>query len=105
MNSCLGLHPVFIAEKQQETATALFWLVPYYFLNGINLLGYGVLQARGRFFANGLLPSLTPIVTIAILVATDPAGDWRFLTTALAAGTALECMVLLRPPFIAATSS
>lgn len=85
----------FSPEKQQETATALFWLLPYYFLNGINLLGYGVLQARGRFFANGLLPSLTPIVTIAILIATDPAGDWRFLTTALAAGTALECIVLL----------
>src|SRR3569833_581334 len=35
----------FSVEKRQGLETALHWLIPYYFLNGFNLLGYGVLQA------------------------------------------------------------
>lgn len=85
----------FSPEKRLELATALLWLTPYYFLSGINLLGYGVLQAKGRYFTNGLLPTITPIVTVAILLASGPMGDWRLLTTALVAGTACECFVLL----------
>src|SRR2546427_182923 len=80
---------------KEVLVAALFWLVPYYFLNGVNLLGYGVLQARGRYLVNGLLPSGTPILTILILLAWGATGNWRTLTTALVVGTAFECVVLL----------
>lgn len=85
----------FSPEKRQGLETALFWLVPYYFLNGMNLLGYGVLQARRRYLVNGVLPSVTPLVTILILLAWGAAGDWRTLATALVVGSVIECVVLL----------
>jgi putative peptidoglycan lipid II flippase len=85
----------FSPDKRQELETALFWLVPYYFLNGVNLLGYGVLQARGRYLVNGLLPSGTPVLTILVLLAWGATGDWRTLTTALVVGTAFEAVALL----------
>jgi putative peptidoglycan lipid II flippase len=85
----------FSFEKRHELETALYWLVPYYFLNGLNLLGYGALQARARYFINGSLPAVTPIVTIAILFALGDASDWRILAMALVVGTALEYLGLL----------
>jgi len=85
----------FSPEKRQGLEAALFWLMPYYFLNGLNLLGYGVLQAKGRYFVNGLLPSVTPIATILVLLASGSTADWHVLTTALVLGTAVECAALV----------
>lgn len=85
----------FSIEKRQELETALFWLIPYYFLNGLNLLGYGVLQVKGRYLANGLLPTVTPVVTILVLLTWNTSGDWRTLVAALVVGTTIECIFLL----------
>lgn len=87
----------FSVEKRQGLETALYWLIPYYFLNGFNLLGYGVLQAKGRYLANGLLPSATPIVIILVLLFVWGGNrDWKALAVALVVGSAIEsCLLLL----------
>ena len=85
----------FSVEKRQALETALYWLIPYYFLNGINLLGYGVLQAKGRYLANGLLPTATPIVIILALLFGNATGDWKVLVVSLALGSAIESLLLL----------
>jgi putative peptidoglycan lipid II flippase len=85
----------FSPEKRKGLEEALFWLIPYYFLNGMNLLGYGVMQAKGRYLINGLLPSVTPIFIIIILLISGPSADWHTLVTALVIGTTGECVVLL----------
>lgn len=98
----LLLHPLlpwlasgFSVEKKQALETALFWLIPYYFLNGLNLLGYGTLQAKGRYLANGLLPTASPLTTILMLAAWGGTDDWHILVYALVAGAAAECALLL----------
>lgn len=85
----------FSLDKRQALETALYWLIPYYFLNGFNLLGYGVLQAKGRYLANGLLPSATPVVIILALLVWGAAGDWKALVVSLAIGSAIESLLLL----------
>jgi putative peptidoglycan lipid II flippase len=86
----------FSAEKRQALETALHWLIPYYFLTGFNLLGYGVLQAKGRYLANGLLPSATPIVIILVLLFVwGGQRDWKALAEALVIGSAIESLLLL----------
>lgn len=84
----------FDPAKRAGLESALFWMTPYYFLNGLNLLGYGVLQARQRFIPNGLLPVLTPLVTIPIVVAYGETHAWHVLVVALTAGALLECVAL-----------
>src|SRR4029077_6913244 len=42
-------------------------LVPYYYLNGINLLCYGVLQSRKAFLRSALIPIATPLVVMALV--------------------------------------
>jgi putative peptidoglycan lipid II flippase len=85
----------FSPDKRQALETALFWLIPYYFLNGFNLLGYGVLQAKGRFLANGLLPAATPVVIMLAVLVWGSSGGWQVLAVALVAGSATECLLLL----------
>lgn len=85
----------FSLEKRQALETALYWLIPYYFLNGFNLLGYGVLQAKGRYLTNGLLPTATPVVIILALLVWGAAGDWKVLVVPLAIGSAIESLLLL----------
>lgn len=85
----------FSIEKRQALETALYWLIPYYFLNGLNLLGYGVLQAKGRYLINGLLPTATPVVVILALLVWGIVGDWKVLVVSLAIGSAIESLLLL----------
>ena len=85
----------FSADKQQALETALYWLIPYYFLNGFNLLGYGALQAKGRFLANGLLPAATPVVIMLAVLVWSTSGGWQLLAIALVAGSAIESLLLL----------
>lgn len=84
----------FSPEKRQGLEAALHWLVPYYFLNGINLLAYGFLQAKRRFLTNGLLPALTPLATMLLVLAYGKSGGWETLAAALVAGAAIECVAL-----------
>lgn len=85
----------FPPDKRQALETALFWLIPYYFLNGFNLLGYGALQAKGRFLANGLLPAATPVVIMLAVLLWGAAGGWQLLAVALVAGSVIESLLLL----------
>lgn len=85
----------FSLEKKQALELALIWLIPYYFLNGVNLLGYGVLQARKKFFLNGLLPVTTPLVIMAVILLSEPSKDWHTLTVGLVLGVAMECLLLM----------
>lgn len=85
----------FPPGKRQALETALYWLVPYYFLTGFNLLGYGALQARGRFLANGLLPAATPVVIMLAVLVWGASGGWQVLAVALTVGSAIEGLLLL----------
>lgn len=85
----------FAPEKSQALETALFWLIPYYFLNGLNLLGYGVLQAKRSYLKNGLLPAATPLVIMLTLLLVGAASGWKILVIALIAGMSIECTLLL----------
>jgi putative peptidoglycan lipid II flippase len=84
----------FSGDKQDALLAALRWLIPWYFLNAINVLAYGLLQASRRFLQNGLVPVITPLATVAIILATGAFHDWRPLAVALVAGTALETLFL-----------
>jgi len=84
----------FAAEKRHALETALHWLVPYYFFNAFNLLGYGVLQAKGRYLANGLLPIATPLAMILVLL-TFGGTAWKLLVISLGLGSAIETLLLL----------
>jgi len=46
---------------------ACLWLIPYYFLNGSNLLLYGALQARRSFWPNAILPGMFPLALLGTL--------------------------------------
>jgi peptidoglycan biosynthesis protein MviN/MurJ (putative lipid II flippase) len=85
----------FLPEKQKALEMALLWLVPYYFLNGMNMLSYGVMQANRRYLINGLLPLIMPMLTIFILLYSGSTSDWRTLAAALAVGSTAECAVLI----------
>lgn len=84
----------FPPEKRMALETALYWLVPYYFLNAFNLLGYGVLQAKGRYLMNGLLPAATPLVIMFVLLAWG-GRNWEVLVVSLVLGSATETLMLL----------
>lgn len=84
----------FPAEKRMALETALHWLIPYYFLNAFNLLGYGVLQVKGRYLANGLLPAATPLAVMLVLLAWGGTG-WEILVVSLVLGSATETFLLL----------
>jgi putative peptidoglycan lipid II flippase len=82
-----------LARGQQAlVATNVHRLIPYYYLNGVNLLGYGALQARRAFARSALVPIVTPLVIILLVAAV--AGDLRFLIGALTLGTCCETAIL-----------
>ena len=73
-------------------STNVHLLIPYCYLNSINLLGYGALQARKAFLRTGLIPVATPLITI-VLVATHSA-NLQMLIIALTLGTAAETVLI-----------
>lgn len=85
----------FPDEKRLALETALFWLIPYYFICGLNLLGYGVLQAKRRYLQNGLLPAITPLIIMLLLLMMSSASGWRILVASLVVATVIEGLVLL----------
>ncbi|SRR5713101_147004 len=79
---------------QREVVRAMFlWLVPYYFLAGLNLLGQGALQADKRFLPSALVPACTTFVTIAIVLVAG-GGDVHALVVSLVLGSLLEWIAL-----------
>ena len=84
-----GLAPA----QRALVATNVERLIPYYYLNGINLLGYGVLQSRKVFLRSALIPIATPLI-VMVLVALGGA-DLRVLIGSLTLGTAAETVLVL----------
>ncbi len=87
------LYPGATDSTKSNLQEACYWMIPYYFLNGINLLMYGALQARKVFWLNALLPSMFPIAILAALWFTQEA-DIHALLIGTATGSLLECLVL-----------
>ena len=85
----------FSTEKQQYLQQALYWLVPYYLFNGLNLIIYGILQSSREYIKNGLIPTVTPLVILFYLFIFGTNSGWLVLVQALSIGTAIESFVLL----------
>ena len=83
----------FDLGKRDAVRGMFLWLVPYYFLNGVNLLGHGALQAEKRFVPTALAPTCTIFVTIGIVLGVG-GGDVRALVLSLVIGSLLEWIVL-----------
>jgi putative peptidoglycan lipid II flippase len=79
-------------ERQALVSTNVYRLIPYYYLNGLNLLGYGALQARRAFQRSALIPIVTPLIMIALVALA--AGDLRLLIGALTLGTCCETALI-----------
>ena len=88
------LYPDRAEIYTNELFIACLWLIPYYFINGINLLLYGALQARKVFWPNAVLPGLFPL---AILIAMwlMPGTSIRSLLIGTVVGSLCEGFVLL----------
>src|SRR5262249_20682547 len=85
-----GLPP----EQRALVATNVLRLIPYYYLNGINLLSYGVLQSRRAFMRSALIPIATPLVIMALLA--THSADLNVLIGALTLGTGVETLLVFR---------
>lgn len=85
-----GLEP----ESRAEISRLFFWLIPYYFLSGLSLLGYGALQARKAFLRGGLLPSVMPAAVLAVLFVSGGLADPIVLVVGLALGALIEFIAL-----------
>jgi putative peptidoglycan lipid II flippase len=83
----------FDPAKRNAVRGIFLWLVPYYFLNGLNLVGHGALQAQKRFLPTALAPLCTVLVTIAIVLGVS-GRDVHKLALALGIGSLLEWLVL-----------
>jgi putative peptidoglycan lipid II flippase len=84
----------FPQEKQALLLKVIFLLVPYYFMSGMNLLAYGVLQARRNFWLNGMLPVINPLVVIAVVLFFTESAVWWVMTISMLIGTAIEFLIL-----------
>ena len=74
-------------------ATNVVRLIPYYYLNGINLLGYGALQSRRAFLRSALIPIATPLVIMGLITVLH--ADLSLLIGALTLGTGVETLFVL----------
>lgn len=83
----------FDPAKRAVVHNIFLWLVPYYFLAGLNLVGQGALQAEKRFLPSALVPACTTFVTIAIVLVAG-GSDVHVLAVSLVIGSLLEWLAL-----------
>lgn len=88
------LYPGEAKNIRQDLLSACLWLIPYYFINGVNWLLYGGLQARKVFWPNAVLPGLFPL-SILIAVWLLPEADIRSLLLGTITGSLLEGAALI----------
>lgn len=88
-----AFYPASVKTIRSSLLLASYWLIPYYFLNGINILMYGALQARKTFWVNAILPGVFPVAIILSLVVTQQV-DVRTLLIGTNIGSLIECVVL-----------
>jgi putative peptidoglycan lipid II flippase len=82
----------FDPAKRHVVRVIFLWLVPYYFLNGLNLVGHGALQADKRFLPSALIPVCTTLVTITIVLGAG--GNVYALALSMVIGSVLESAAL-----------
>lgn len=87
------LYPAESDGMRQQLLSACAWLIPYYFISGVNLLGYGALQARKIFWPNAVLPGLFPLA-ILLAVSIFQQADIRILLGGTVTGGAVEGLLL-----------
>jgi len=83
----------FDASKREHIRDLFLWLVPYYFLNGLDLIGHGALQADKRFLPSALLPACTTFMTIAFVLCMRD-SDVHALVLGFVIGSLVEWIVL-----------
>lgn len=88
------LYPQTPDDSRKAILEACMWLIPYYFINGINILLYGALQARKSFWPNALLPALFPFAILAALWLV-PEPRLGILLGGTVAGSGAEGLLLL----------
>lgn len=88
------LYPGEADNIRHDLLSACFWLIPYYFINGINWLLYGGLQARKVFWPNAMLPGVFPLAILTAIWLL-PEADIRSLLVGTVAGSFLEGAALL----------
>lgn len=87
------LYPNSAEHTRHNLVLACLWLIPYYFVNGINWLLYGGLQARKIFWPNAVLPGLFPLA-IWVAVWLMPEVDINSLLIGTVTGSVLEGLAL-----------
>lgn len=84
-----ALYPGKGEDGGHQLLEACLWLVPFYFINGINLLLYGALQARKVFWPNAVLPGLFPLAILTAIWLMSEANIHSLLIGTVA-GSVLE---------------
>jgi len=84
----------FAVSKRALVADCVYGLTIYYFLNGVNVIGYGSLQARKDFTPGALIPIVIPLVTLLIVLIMG--GDLRALIEGLTLGMLVETVLVYR---------
>jgi putative peptidoglycan lipid II flippase len=85
----------FSAEKLQLTCQLIYVLLPFTVFSGIATLASGILNARERFVLPGMVPVLTPLVTICFILAVGKAWGPFALAGGAVAGSFLEAGLLV----------
>ncbi len=84
----------FSPAKTQQVESVTRSLVPYFFLAGLNLMGYGVLQAKKHFFLNGLIPIFLPLSIGFLLVSFGERFQVQVMVWGTNLGAFLEFLAL-----------
>jgi putative peptidoglycan lipid II flippase len=58
----------FDPARRELVHTLFLWLLPYYFLSGLNLLGHGALQGQKQFLPSAVAPLCTSLATVVIVL-------------------------------------
>ncbi len=87
------LYPTKGESSMPGLLHACYWLIPYYFLSGINILLDGGLQARKVFWPNALLSAMFPIsIMLALGLSQQP--DIKALLIGTVIGSLLQSVAL-----------
>jgi putative peptidoglycan lipid II flippase len=84
----------FTADQRSLVIDCVHALAINYVLTGVNLIGYGTLQARKDFTPGALTPLAVPVVTISMVLMFG--GDLRALIWGLNGGALVETVLVYR---------
>lgn len=87
------LYPGGSETSRSSLQNACYWLIPYYILNGINIILDGALQARKIFWPNAILSGFFPL-SILVAVGLMQSADIRVLLIGTIVGSLFQCVAL-----------